>query len=390
MPFNAAFHHWTNTASPRELIVASNVTTIPAHLSSPATPAIQVDGLWGPFEWTRLPQPYDATSPYLPYIRIPNPSNRKDILTRPMAKVMMINHPTRQGFHTMESEVASALKSVLDWASTMATKNFAAIRQNLAYKSVSVPQIALDRARTCYYGLEEGVQGWNEFTDYFRNAQRALLELDAFSRWWEDAKAGDQNRWFTPSASPPTRGAFFPTIPLFEYYARLNIAAYMIIPSGSLPNPPPVRYLPATSRSAYCTTDNPRNTGVQKHSKPLWFYPPQVHDIESFEAAARGIAPRDDVLRPTAHYAAILKKEENKKKAREQLRKSEHLLLITSRLNTDRLSQRLNRQQQSPTTFGTGSTVVSMIPSQHHLMCARLSNSTCMPWHTLTPTSCRR
>jgi len=76
---NLPYTSWAVDSDPRLIILAINATYIPEPVGSDESPLVQVDGLWGPHEWIRHPQPFDSNAPWLAFICTPKVNQREDI-----------------------------------------------------------------------------------------------------------------------------------------------------------------------------------------------------------------------------------------------------------------------------------------------------------------------
>ncbi|KAI0038060.1 hypothetical protein FA95DRAFT_1613661 [Auriscalpium vulgare] len=304
-PFPLAF--WTSADESDTVVIAANTSFIPCPMppDPPQSVHVQSNGLWGMYEWTRIPQSYDISSPYLAYINVPH-HGTNDILTDSVDKTMWTPLDKDAGHRrTMADKVREPLHARLNDAWKVSNAIFPQARRHKPVAHVTIPDEALRRARDGYYRLEDGVHSWDDFVDLFRAAQRGLLEVFAFRDWWEDVK----NDILKPAGSAPpirpsTRGSIVTSIAQFHDYHRMNVAVYMTARAGQWDLPRARWRFPSPLHDRGRLT-GPRSV-TEKHTKPLWFYPPHVMHVRSFESAARGHCPREDSLNPSDEYQASM------------------------------------------------------------------------------------
>ncbi|KAN0111917.1 hypothetical protein V8E52_008007 [Russula decolorans] len=236
------------------VILASNIDTIPSPPPRDQA-AVIVDGLWGEHEWTLYPQPYCHKSPYLAWLRLPSNNASSDIVRSPVHKRMWQAHSNTPNVHFIDSSMFGDFKDKLVEAQAFE---------------------ALD----C---LEKEFGPWRDFVEVVRGLQRSLLELIAFTDWWQDIQQGDG---FQAPVRVPTRGSIFDDEGLYAGHACCSIAAYLILPNDRfILNPDKrVTLLPRNSSRMDVMSIQPL-----LHSLYVWYYPPHVRDVYSqFETAARG------------------------------------------------------------------------------------------------------
>ncbi|KAI0061450.1 hypothetical protein BV25DRAFT_1838950 [Artomyces pyxidatus] len=314
-PFPHRCDAWTWSPDPDFIIAAANTSFIPPPVDNSQLPTLFIDGLWGQHEWTRFPQTYDSRFPYLAYIPIP-PQRRMaalstitamsyTIMYAPVAKDMWTMLGAPPGRHVPDVGILSSLQRRLDVAVAVGRDLFPKVSSSPAFAHVVVPTVALNRARAAFITLESGLASWKDFVERFRALQRALLELTAFSDWWTDAEGATSQPAYVPPIRGPARGVFVQNVALYAESALANLATYIVVHKDEFAVPSE-SWVPAALHSARVQTEvpftAPTHPSHAKHDKPLWYFLPHPVRAEDFEAAARGYAPRQDVLCPTPAY----------------------------------------------------------------------------------------
>ncbi|KAI0054385.1 hypothetical protein BV25DRAFT_1922730, partial [Artomyces pyxidatus] len=239
-PFPHRYNRWAWCWTRGYIIVAANTLHIAELVPNSAVPTVYIDGLWGPHEWTRFAQPYDARSPFLAFIPLP-PLKPKlatsdteasiAVMTQPVSKEMWTSDSTSPGLHVPQVAILSSLRHRLNWAITMTEDIFPQVSILAPYERVIVPRIALQRARSSFSALDAGVTSWLDFVERFRALQRSLLELTGFAEWWAD-ETGRTQPGYMPPERGLTRGAFVQNFPLYARLARAGVAVYIIVPQA--------------------------------------------------------------------------------------------------------------------------------------------------------------
>jgi hypothetical protein len=186
-PFPHNYTTWTRGWAVDTVIVAVNSTFIPEPVPPTAVPAICLDGLWGHFEWMRHPQRYQEMAPYLAFIRLPIGRDEDDFLLCPFGKGDWQPITNKSGYFTLKEDLMCELTRRCHAVSEFSKSSFPFV--SLVRKDTEIPSNALNNAWHCVSVLTKGVRSWHDFMEYVRNAQRALLEMEAFRDWWVDLLA---------------------------------------------------------------------------------------------------------------------------------------------------------------------------------------------------------
>ncbi|KAA1476562.1 hypothetical protein DENSPDRAFT_853747 [Dentipellis sp. KUC8613] len=247
--FPYTYSAWSQGWEPFCVVVAANTQYIPQPIDASLVPTVQTDGLWGVHEWTRFPQPYVDSCPFLAYI--PLPQSPDNVLSCTITRSMWTEVPGMSGYHTIANTFRDQLREELHSAMRLCESSFPKLRAMTSYRHIDLPQITLDRAATSYYRLCGELRPWHDFVEYFRNTQQYLLELRGFRAW---------------------------------------------------------KHVPLQPRSTRCCIQawSGLNSASEKHTKEIWLYLPHIKYIEYFEDAVCGRSPREDALNPTPEYEAKL------------------------------------------------------------------------------------
>ena len=308
----SAPHHtcWASTDDwrPGFVILGTNVNAIPT--PPPQSPVIVgVDGSWGAHEWTVYPQPHHREFPYLAWIPL-RQSNTSvpSIIHAPIDKSMWQAHPDLPNIHVTSPTLLGGLTK--EWESIKPVLQDASktLSSDPSLSSVRYPKDAYIRALAALIRLEKDFDPWRDFVEVFRNFQRSLLELLAFSDWWRDICADDK---FRSRIRAPTRGAIFEDVRLYENYARWSIGAFLLVHKSTFVLHPSKEV--TLSPRALCRVQ-PISILPPLHTLDHWYYPPLVQDfVMELETAARGYARQLDLFNPAKSFKRKLDKMENRK-----------------------------------------------------------------------------
>ncbi|KAJ7710178.1 hypothetical protein B0H16DRAFT_1480746 [Mycena metata] len=247
---------WAHT--PNSMIVfASNtkqIPDIPAWNSTLVQPLrLCIDGRWGFFEYSRVPQLFDPVFPYLAWM--------------PTDKFNWLGFSTKINSFQVVDNIQHAEDSVFGYLRT-----------------------------TVWEGLQQDV------VDYIE--QHAMAELQAYLMWYDHIHFGALPR-STCSFELGLRGSIACSHADYIIPTKLGVPAWFEVPTADCGN------LDAGKRTALtglrielrtwediqgsdflCDT----HKGLLVHNKPLEYYPPIVVDASTYESAAQGYLPHEDVV----------------------------------------------------------------------------------------------
>ncbi|KAI0054235.1 hypothetical protein BV25DRAFT_1843811, partial [Artomyces pyxidatus] len=208
-----------------------------------------------------------------------------------------------KGLHVLRRPFLDELKSRVEWANQLSRDVFDKFKAHPAMSHFALPEQALQRARAARYWLEDGIRGWQDFVRVFRGAQRGLLELTAFSFWWEqiDKFNAHEQRYYIGTVQRKTRGVFAGNESQFKELHRSNVACYMVFDKARWYIHPDVLYRKKyyTSRALLVNLETPVSLYANSlHNVPHWAYLPKSHSFHDFQNVARGVSPRADPCVP--------------------------------------------------------------------------------------------
>jgi hypothetical protein len=225
-----------------KIIVGSRTTYAPHDPAIFPEVSIQEDGLWGHYEWTREPQPYDPKSPYLAALPIVKP-NSPEALTihfRAPTQKDWEPHPSSPNTFRLHGSLYHVFKEDFDRV-TKRLKDCSEVFKhtyNSSYGAVSNETVApTDSARlrlaTAFFQLVGNfIKAWQDFVVAWRGYQRAVLEIYAFSAWWATAC----DHWNEPYLAQCERRGFIlgstseQHMHIYEYYTkRLRLPVYIAL-----------------------------------------------------------------------------------------------------------------------------------------------------------------
>jgi hypothetical protein len=248
-------------------VIGSRTTYAPHDPSILPEVAIHEDGLWGYYEWTREPQPYDPRSPYLaalPIVKLDAPE-AQSIHFRAPTKEDWEPHPQDANTFKLRGSLYQDFKDDFDRV-TKRLKDCCEDFQRthlFNYGSVSKETVApKDSARmrlvTAFYQLTGNfIKSWQDFVVAWRGYQRAVLEIYAFSLWWATVCP----EWTEPYLTHCERRGFIlgdtskQSMYIYNYYMdRLRLPVYITLEEDTweIPRDDDRERLPSRPR---CSTD---------------------------------------------------------------------------------------------------------------------------------------
>ncbi|KAI0316758.1 hypothetical protein OF83DRAFT_1172568 [Amylostereum chailletii] len=289
-PYDFAIRRSTTT-----VLVGVNTIYIPAPPPQYETLAVHPDELWGSYEWTREPQPYDERAPYLICIPSPHIGHPDGPMMCSVQKSMWARHSDRRDGFVIEEVCRSTIRIKLDAAQQQLDKIIPQLAEEAKSHS-SMPQVvppiqAMERARDAYGVLiSGGLVSWSEFVQAYRGWQRSMLEVTTFSNWWA-VRNGKH------LSSRIRSGAILQEddLPLYEFYSKRNLPIYIEVAAHrwSL-DPDHVERFPSEPITRLDGTLERRDTTVRNLAQ--WFYPPTNAPYSEFEHQACGVIPRSDTM----------------------------------------------------------------------------------------------
>ncbi|TFY65864.1 hypothetical protein EVG20_g5235 [Dentipellis fragilis] len=319
--FRALYHQWAPGWEDDLVVVACNARAIYAPLMENKAPVIEPDGLWGAHEWTRFPQFYDASAPYLAYIPIPTSRNPTSILFRSVSRMdwtIPVEAPAKTDLRVPVPGLLSQVSSKYQWAKQLVDDDFTAFIAKKPLGNISPSLHAWEHAWDSYLTLVSGAKGYRDFVKLMRSFQQGILELIAFRDWMADMGLTPRTGKTGDHSEMDTRGSYVYSLEHYQMFAKFGVASFFVTRTSEW-------VLDDGRRRDLCALPglpNPTsNTStVRMHNKPIWHYPPHVDNVRDFESAARGVATRKDELIPMP----VFKKQIQKHGAEYQLRIGRH------------------------------------------------------------------
>jgi hypothetical protein len=183
------------------LVGKGNVVFLPPPSYIEETPpSVCADGCWGLWDWWRMPQPYDDSSPHLAFMPIGNSPDDERIEFRPSRTSDWQADPFNRGFRRTTDEVHETLVQKIhgalmafnlgvdlkrrafdqgteDWKTTPANAQGVAN----AMRSMRIPDLAMSRLHISAAAMRWGsVNTRAEAVALWRSFQRSLAEIEAF------------------------------------------------------------------------------------------------------------------------------------------------------------------------------------------------------------------
>ncbi|KAA1479910.1 hypothetical protein DENSPDRAFT_855593 [Dentipellis sp. KUC8613] len=304
---------WAVEPELQNVIVSAYSALIPAPPDPHIVPHIAEDGWWGVHEWTRFPQPFDVRFPYLAWISMARQSEYSFLHTN-------LTRDDVSTTGTLTDNKMLELRAEWDWSIQICERIFPEVRRCSQFGHVVLPNNAHSRLMGCYYQLESGLECWRDILETFRQAQRCLLELHAFVRWWTDTnRAADDRRSRSCNDAAYTRGCVTTSTEVYHTLSSYHVSVFLVV------NPSKSSYMFASNRRVEIVSrarlSNTIPYPFDVHTKDLSFYPPYVNKAEEFEAAARGYAARSDILHPSAEYSRVLQRRQQQRVRLDKLAK---------------------------------------------------------------------
>ncbi|KAJ7474231.1 hypothetical protein FB451DRAFT_1398220 [Mycena latifolia] len=285
-------------------VVGYNTERIPHTLASldfppGVSPGIRCDGSWGPHEYTVLPQLFSADSPYMAWIPVKYDS--LDIPHRISTFVAKLD-PSASQFRpnaawpsrgSIDPELLTGFQDDVNTIYTSVTAAFKRVGSHTALDGIRLPLRAVERSYASLLALRVNFLTRRDVLEYVACLKRSIAELQGFLLW-----SADLEQWLNPTSvgkkKSYSRGVVCEDQESYNTMCRLGIPAWCFV-SG----------LPPTSCStlgAWEVVSYPKWSSSVLHNKALFFYPPVVKNLNEFELAARGYAPRVDVLHRDKGY----------------------------------------------------------------------------------------
>jgi hypothetical protein len=225
-----------------KVIIGSGTTYVPHDPAIFPNVSIQADGLWGCYEWTREPQPYDPRSPYLAALPIikPDSPEAQSIHFRAPTKDDWESHPSRANTFRLHGSLYSDFKDDFDRVTNRLKECSEVFKHTHLFKYGAVSKETVAPTDTARLRLVNGffhltgssIRSWQDFVVAWRGYQRAVLEIYAFSAWW----ATVYEEWNEPYLSHCERRGFIlgdtseNSMRIYEYYAkRLRLPVYIAL-----------------------------------------------------------------------------------------------------------------------------------------------------------------
>ncbi|KAJ6503624.1 hypothetical protein C8R45DRAFT_1185359 [Mycena sanguinolenta] len=315
------FDAWATTPN-STIVLAGNTKQVPdipalnSHLDiGLSRPCI--DGRWGLFEYSVVPQPFDPKFPFLAWmpthnfarLGLPTKINRfrvvEDITSPNSVFVrnsgwMHRGHLRTEIREELQQDVAHYIEHVNDIIRKEADPS-----SRLGSPETRPPVIALVRAHNTAFCTRFAYLTFRDLLEYIAGLQRSVAELQAYSMWYDRMHYGDlplSNRTFELGL----RGSIAQTPKEYNDLKRLGVPVWLeiasadgyVLDAGKETKMTPLHIETRTwnqMRVSHFLRDSAN--GRLAHNKPLEYYPPMVTDARKYEAAARGYWLRKDKLR---------------------------------------------------------------------------------------------
>ncbi|KAJ6624021.1 hypothetical protein B0H10DRAFT_1943513 [Mycena sp. CBHHK59/15] len=312
---------WSHTPN-GTIVLASNTKVVPNlpfwNDALQESPMPRIDGRWGMSEYLSVPQPYDASSPYLAWlpthnfrrIGMPTDINSFDITEDPKTpNTIFVRHPGWKHWGHLNTELREKLQQdvifYIDQVDTIIvklSKDSPAFWSN--YSHVQLPVIALVYAHNSAFCMRFPHLTYRDLLEYLAGLQRAVSELQAFIMWYDRIQYAD-----IPSNSCGfelgLRGSIANTCEEYNLLRRLGVPVWLQLATSDLLVPDPQKE--TTCLSLHVETRlwsgmpvsislKDIHKGKLVHNKPLEYYPPCVKEPRQYESAARGYSVRFDIF----------------------------------------------------------------------------------------------
>ncbi|KAJ7143486.1 hypothetical protein C8R43DRAFT_1130571 [Mycena crocata] len=315
-----AFDVWTKTIR-GTIVLGGNTKEVPDLPSWKLEPADAlkpcIDGRWGLFEYSTVPQLFDNNFPYLAWLPtdrfhrlgIPTEINRFRIDEDPLKpNSVFVRHSGWMHRGHLRTEIREKLQQDVVYyieqvKRIIQEENDASTQKGAA--NVRPPVIALVRAHNAAFSMRFPHLTYRDLLEYLAGLQRSVAELQAYTMWYDRIQYGDVAA-STRSFELGLRGSVATSLADYNYLHRLGVPVWMEVPfsetiASQTLKETEVKLLRVERRSwddmpvEECLRDTRK--GKLVHNKPLEYYPPAVEDPALYELAARGYAPRVDIYR---------------------------------------------------------------------------------------------
>ncbi|KAF7345497.1 hypothetical protein MVEN_01568200 [Mycena venus] len=316
-----SFDAWARTTK-STIVLAGNTKEVPDipqwNSTLVETPRPCIDGRWGLFEYSIVPQLFDPAFPYLAWmptqkftrLALPTKINSFRVVEDPSSpNSVFVRHPGWMHRGHLSTRIREELQKDVVYYIDLVSKIIgleANPSTRVGTPETRPPVIALVRAHNSAFCTRLPHLTYRDLLEYIAGLQRAAAELQAYSLWHDRMQYSDLAST-TRSFELGLRGSIARTPEEYRLLLRLGAPVWLEIPLSSTNGLDAAKETKlATMRVERRTWEempvspflrNSRN-GILVHNKPLEYYPPVVSDTTSsrYEAAARGYLPREDVL----------------------------------------------------------------------------------------------
>ncbi|KAJ6514802.1 hypothetical protein C8R47DRAFT_492883 [Mycena vitilis] len=301
------------------IILAGNTKQVPAlpcwNLQLAEVARCRIDGRWGMAEYSVIPQPFDAAFPYLAWMPKTNFArlgfstkiNSFDInedVADPNA--VFVRHSGWKHRGHLRTEIREELqKDVVEYIHMVRDiiHKEADPHLRIGLPEVRPPVIALVRSHNSAFCMRFPHLTYRDLLEYTRGLQRSVAELQAYVMWYDRMHYADlptSNRSFELGL----RGSIAGSRTEYNTLRKLGAPVWLelSVPDNTLDAhkrvDPTAMHVERRTWDQMQVSLSLRDTqdGKVVHNKPLEYYPPSVDALTTYELAARGYAPRQDVV----------------------------------------------------------------------------------------------
>jgi hypothetical protein len=301
-----------STLDADQVVIAENCDHVYEPPKPSTTPYPFFDGSWGPNEYTRLPFPFDTTSPYLAWI----PLHHNDVLASidipdSITRLRLSNQvfdqvANRSRLGTLNDAVVDAIsQEITFYRNAVEVAYHYQTRFNLDYwhgwpiRAVKPPHNALRVLRFGFLTIKKFQLAYYDMGYLIASLKRMAAEIQGYLLWVESGRTWG---WNTPrpKVGYEARGAFANDRNAWDYLSAMGVPVYMVAPTSALD------LASAEHRGLIKWFDRLEDRRVDEflppeerhwrgfparyhHTIAHYFYPPHVPTPDVFESVARDI-----------------------------------------------------------------------------------------------------
>ncbi|KAJ7776601.1 hypothetical protein DFH07DRAFT_766796 [Mycena maculata] len=328
MPLQVPYDIWAYSSN-NTVVIASNTRQIPDlpkwNHTLVDSPLPRVDGRWGFDEYSRIPQIYDSTAPYLAWLplgplrqaELPSQINVFSLNPTSAAFVRNPGWPHRGYLDTaLRENFQKDVVWYIDRLRSLIAAEEAKVDSIHEDLGIKPPVIAMVRSHNACFSLRFPHLTYRDVVEYFAALQRSLAELQAYIMWHDRMEYAELPTVFSGSETG-LRGAIVATLADYTHLRRLGAPVWWEFGMSDAPNLDGTKQGVMTPLAIECQpwaaegippALRDTHKGKLIHNKPLEYYPPHVNNKDTFERAARGYSERLDNYNEDKHCVADVRK----------------------------------------------------------------------------------